>query len=594
MSFAAPWALLGLLAAAVPILLHLVQRREPPERAFPAVRYLEDATRDHRRRLRFRHWLLLALRTLLVVTLVLAAAGPLARRAMPLGEHAPTALVLVVDNSASSGAVIDGEPVIDALRRAADAVLARATPADRLWLVLADGVARRGTGPELRERLGHAGASGDRLDLAATIRQGRELVSGSGLQGEVVIVSDVQRSAVAPVAGDGVVVVLRPEGAAPPNRSLAVLDPGAQPWGAEGGRIEIAVSASDTAAVPVTLGFAESVSRDLLVTPGVPATERLTATGTGWRLLRATLPPDELRLDDARTVAVRIAPPATVTWDPGDRFLDAALAVLADAGRIRRGAGLRIGALGPGASIVLPPEDPALIGALNRQLAARGSTWQYGDPVEAPSVTDSTALLPERVRISRRVRLVASGAAADTLITADGEPWAARSGNVVLLGSRLDPGWTALPIRAAFVPLLDALATRTVRGEPALPLATVGRALRLPARATAVDDGRGAAAVEGGAPWVAPAPGSYWLLDGADTIGAVSAAIDPRESALARASDDELEAAWPGAIVASLGDGPARSFAAAGRGDLRPLLLVLALGCLVGESLLAGRRRGTG
>ena len=99
MTFVAPWALIGLLAAAIPILLHLVQRREPPERAFPAVQYLQDATREHRRRLRFRHWLLLACRTLLIIALVLAAAGPLLRRTVPLGRHAPTAMVLVLDNS---------------------------------------------------------------------------------------------------------------------------------------------------------------------------------------------------------------------------------------------------------------------------------------------------------------------------------------------------------------------------------------------------------------------------------------------------------------------------------------------------------------
>ena len=227
MSFAAPWALVGLLAATVPILLHLVQRREPPERAFPAVRYLEDATRDHRRRLRLRHWLLLALRTLLIVALVLAAAGPLVRAAIPLGEHPPTAAVVVLDNSASSSTVVDGEPVLEALRRATDAVLARATPADRLWLVLADGVARPGDAADLRARVAAVQPSGARLDLGIAVRRGKELVEASDLRGTVILVTDAQRSAVAPVADPGAVVVVRPTGAAPGNRAIAALDPGA-------------------------------------------------------------------------------------------------------------------------------------------------------------------------------------------------------------------------------------------------------------------------------------------------------------------------------------------------------------------------------
>jgi hypothetical protein len=109
MIFLHPWLLAGLLAAGVPLLLHLVQRREPADHRLPGVRYLLDATREHQRRLRIRHWLLLLLRTLLIVALVLAAAGPTVRRSGVTG-HAPSALVLVVDNSLSSAAIVGGTP----------------------------------------------------------------------------------------------------------------------------------------------------------------------------------------------------------------------------------------------------------------------------------------------------------------------------------------------------------------------------------------------------------------------------------------------------------------------------------------------------
>ncbi|MBL8985336.1 MAG: BatA domain-containing protein, partial [Gemmatimonadetes bacterium] len=38
MSFAAPWALAGLVLAAIPVILHLIARREPPTVVFPATR----------------------------------------------------------------------------------------------------------------------------------------------------------------------------------------------------------------------------------------------------------------------------------------------------------------------------------------------------------------------------------------------------------------------------------------------------------------------------------------------------------------------------------------------------------------------------
>src|SRR6185436_18087720 len=97
-----PWALVGLAAAAIPVLLHLLARREPPTVVFPAVRYLITTTREHQRRLKLQHLLLLLLRTLLIVALVLAAAGPTLPGSGVAG-HAPSALVLVVDNSPSSG-----------------------------------------------------------------------------------------------------------------------------------------------------------------------------------------------------------------------------------------------------------------------------------------------------------------------------------------------------------------------------------------------------------------------------------------------------------------------------------------------------------
>ena len=72
--FLYPWALAGLAAAAIPLLLHLRARHHPPAVTFPAVRYVQEATRRSERRLRLRHWLLLVVRTLLVAALVLASA----------------------------------------------------------------------------------------------------------------------------------------------------------------------------------------------------------------------------------------------------------------------------------------------------------------------------------------------------------------------------------------------------------------------------------------------------------------------------------------------------------------------------------------
>src|SRR5256885_3476372 len=66
-TFLHPLALAGLAAAAIPALLHLLERRVPPEAEFPPLRYLSEAERQNARRLKLRHLLLLILRTALIV-----------------------------------------------------------------------------------------------------------------------------------------------------------------------------------------------------------------------------------------------------------------------------------------------------------------------------------------------------------------------------------------------------------------------------------------------------------------------------------------------------------------------------------------------
>jgi hypothetical protein len=586
--FAAPWFLLALPAASLPILLHLVRRHEPPEVAFPAVQYLADATRDHRRRAELRHLLLLITRTLLILAIVLAAAGMRLTRGA-FGSHAPSALVLVVDNSASSGVVVDGEPLLTALRAAAAAVLDRATPTDRLWLRTATGPAIPGSPAQLRERLAALRPTASRLDLGAAVREARELVARSERPGEVVVISDLQQNAVTADVGDVPVLVLRPETDAPHNRRLATLAASAQPWGPDGGVVTLSVSGSDTAAVPLAFTVGNRAPRDLLVVPGVPVSERVVGVATGWSTVRAALPPDEFRADDERTASLRVAPPASVRWTAGDRFLDAALAVLVADRRVTVGGGVVVGELGAGPSVVLPPADLAMLGALNRRLAARGAAWRYGGTVQGEERSDSGTLLPGREGITRRVRIEPAAPGGEVLATVGGEPWVVRSGDLLLLGSRLDPSWTTLPLGTAFVPFLDALLSRAIRGEFLLPDAVAGVPIRVPDRVTAVTRAGRLERVEGGAFWSPEMAGVYHLLVGEDTLGAVSVVLDPRESDLARAVDGSVRSLWGSTTVSGLTDGPSRAFAAGGRGDLRGALLLLALLCVCAEVGLASR-----
>src|SRR3989454_7397815 len=126
-TFLHPLALVGLAAAAIPALLHLLERRVPPEAEFPPLRYLSEAESQNARRLKLRHLLLLLLRTTLIVLLVLAAARPLfPTRASGGAGSEPAALALILHNSPSSGLVGGGRPVLPRLKAMGRGSLARA------------------------------------------------------------------------------------------------------------------------------------------------------------------------------------------------------------------------------------------------------------------------------------------------------------------------------------------------------------------------------------------------------------------------------------------------------------------------------------
>jgi hypothetical protein len=584
--FLHPWMLAGLLAAGIPVVLHLLQRREPPTVVFPAVRYLIAATRQHQRRLRLQNWLLLLLRTGLVVLLVLAAAGPTVPSRRAPG-HAPTALVVVVDNSASSGAVVDGAPRLARFQATARAVLGHATPDDHVWLLTADGIPRRGAARELAALLARLEPSPRRLDLGAAVRAADDLLRAGDRPGEIVVLSDLQASAVTPAEPKAPTLVVRPDNAAAPNVGIASLQLGSQPWSSEGGRVVVSLVGDSGPPTALSARLGGRPARQGLAAPGGTATLALAGAPGGWWPVTAELDPDELRADDRRLAVVRVAPVARARCDAGGTYVVAACHVLVANRRLVRGAELVVGPLGSGRSIVEPPADPAELGALNRALERRGVGWTFGELITGTETTDSGPAIG-RERVTRRYALQSSASGrTGVLARVNRQPWIVRGGDVLLLGSRLEPEWTSLPRSAGFMPFMDHLLNRAARGEVALVNGTPGEPALLPDRVTEVLLGTERWRAEGGGPFHPSGLGVHYLLAGNDTIGGLAVNVDARESQLAPIPDDQLRKLWPGIRLTASADAADLVFQAAARGDVRSPLLWLALLTGLAEVALA-------
>ena len=123
MGFAAPLALLALLAAGIPIAAHLMRQKDLPVRELPTIALLARARAESRRRFRIRDRWLLALRVLAVVALAVAAAAPFVWRESAFADGRLSSLVVIVDDSMSMLRERGGEPAIrQALERAEQTV----------------------------------------------------------------------------------------------------------------------------------------------------------------------------------------------------------------------------------------------------------------------------------------------------------------------------------------------------------------------------------------------------------------------------------------------------------------------------------------
>lgn len=595
MSFLAPlWiALAG--AVAVPLLLHLMRRRLGTRVEFPAARYLARAEREHSRQLRIRNLLLMLLRVLAVLAVALAAARPVTRWLG--GGHGPTAIALVLDNSLSTSVVVDGRPLLDDLKAAADELLRQARSDDRLWLVTADGVARPGTAAALRERLAEVGPIAGAGDLRTAVARAAGAVRGAGLAARrVALLTDGQRTAWPEAArlSDVEVLLYQPKAGPPPNRAVLAADARPERWTPRGA-VVARVASHDSVAWRIAIGD-RTLARGTAA-PGGEVVLRAAPPERGWLAGTIELEPDELRADDARHFALWVgATPQLAIAEGAGPFARSAAEVLAGSGRVAIGQG--VGVLpadeltaGGLPALVIAPTDPVRAGAADRALARAGIPWRLG-PVMRGNATarfvrgspadSATVLWRHRLRPQ-------AGAVADTLATVGGEPWVVAGPGYVLVASPLVPEASSLPLRAAFVPWLAHVVTTRLVGEPGRRLeAAAGERLPAPTWADALESPAGARTPISGALAAPAAPGVYFLTRGGRRVGALVVNAPASESDLRRLEPRAL-ADRLGARRVHLASDRAGWAALPFRGapgrSLVPALLALALGVLLIEAL---------
>ena len=105
MTFLSPAILWGLLAATIPIIIHLFSLTKTKDMEFSSIRFLEEMKHESIRNLQLKQWLLVLLRTLIIASLVLMLARPTTEGFVSswLQGDVDSKAVIIIDNSASMG-----------------------------------------------------------------------------------------------------------------------------------------------------------------------------------------------------------------------------------------------------------------------------------------------------------------------------------------------------------------------------------------------------------------------------------------------------------------------------------------------------------
>jgi len=126
----------GAAAVAIPVIIHLLMRRRRKPIEWAAMRFLLEAYRKHKRRLRLEQWLLLAARCLIIALLGTALARPFFGNANSL-TGGPETLYLIIDNSLTASAQSGGDAALARHKQLAASIVGTLDSArgDRVGLI---------------------------------------------------------------------------------------------------------------------------------------------------------------------------------------------------------------------------------------------------------------------------------------------------------------------------------------------------------------------------------------------------------------------------------------------------------------------------
>lgn len=341
MLFLNPLLLWGLLAAAVPIAIHLLNRRRHKTLPWAAMQFLLKATRESRGKKKLRHILILTCRALAVAALAFAAAKPVVSGLIGWGGGSIDTVVLLLDRSASMetkpGDGLDPRRQI-VIGKVRDAM--KSLGGARLVLIdSAGGNPQEIPSPDTLGELSSTAATDSAADFPALLSRAAEFLADRPGRSEIWLASDLQtsswhpgderwaaaRAAIGALPRKPAIRVLSLTGSTSPNTAIRLL--GSSRTGDEM-LLDLEIqraddSRSSSSSLPLTTNLNGTRTTESLTIPGQSLRFRKrvalpagSATGSGW----LSIPADGNTRDNAAFFAYGPARPvkSLIVAAPGE------------------------------------------------------------------------------------------------------------------------------------------------------------------------------------------------------------------------------------------------------------------------------------
>ncbi len=341
MTFLNPLVLFGLIAAGIPLIIHLFNFRRPRKIDFSSLEFLKELQQTTMQRVRIKQWLLLLLRTAAIACLVLAFARPTLEGSIGgvLGGEAESAVAVVLDNSMSMTIRDQNGSVFDQAERLALELMNIMQPGDEGSVLP---IVARTAAPSATYKTRSAAVDAvtaiepefGRADLAGAVEDARVLLDKSGLVNrEIFVISDFQQSTLGAVP-------LEPMAVPVPVRLIHVGGSGSVSNASVGAvevvsqivernqpvrlRAEITSSSSE---IPATIAsvFLEGdrvAQSSVEVSQGVPTTVEfaITPRAAGWLEGEVRIEDDDFPVDNSRYFTLFVPEERSVLLVKGTSF----------------------------------------------------------------------------------------------------------------------------------------------------------------------------------------------------------------------------------------------------------------------------------